>query len=189
MKKEDNQKKRADLVIHPVRLRLISLLNGRHLTARELAAQMPEVPQATLYRHLSRLEKAGLIRVAESRPVRGTLEKIYTLGDAEGARFSEEDIREFTREDHERYFSAFIAGLYSGFTGMMEKAADQPELLGQMGYHTSPIILDPEQLPDLQRDLMEVLDRYTALQEQKPESRRFYLSTVFLPEVNHESEL
>src|SRR5690242_1673068 len=72
---------RADLILHPVRMRLLVALARRQLTTRQLSARLPDVAQATLYHHLGLLTRAGLLRVVSQRPVRGTLEKRYALVD------------------------------------------------------------------------------------------------------------
>lgn len=42
----------ARLIGHPVRLRVIIALGGRTLTTKQLAEALPDVAQATLYRHV-----------------------------------------------------------------------------------------------------------------------------------------
>ena len=59
---------KAELVLHPVRLRIIqSLIGGRERTPQQIAEELPDVAQATLYRHLGRLAKAGLVKVVAER--------------------------------------------------------------------------------------------------------------------------
>lgn len=62
---------RANLLLHPVRLRIVTAAAGRELTAADLAAALPDVPQATLYRHLKRLVDGGMLAVVAENPVRG----------------------------------------------------------------------------------------------------------------------
>src|SRR5258708_37343099 len=60
--------KRADLVLHPVRLRIILVFaRGRRLTPQQVAAVLPDVPQATLYRQIERLYRGGALAVAAER--------------------------------------------------------------------------------------------------------------------------
>ena len=44
-----------DLLLHPVRLRIVQALVGSPMTPLHLKEQLGDVPQATLYRHLSQL--------------------------------------------------------------------------------------------------------------------------------------
>ena len=58
---------KADLVLHPIRIRILMALAGEHRTSQQLADNLRDIPQATLYRHIARLAKAGIIEVAEVR--------------------------------------------------------------------------------------------------------------------------
>jgi DNA-binding transcriptional ArsR family regulator len=70
----------ADLVLHPVRLRILqAFLGGRHLTTGDLARELPDVAQAGLYRHVSRLAKGGVLEVVGERQARGAVERTYAL--------------------------------------------------------------------------------------------------------------
>ena len=53
---------RWDLLLHPVRTRIVAEFSGRRRTVRELAAALPDVPQTTLYRQVGVLEVATLLR-------------------------------------------------------------------------------------------------------------------------------
>ncbi|MGW2373689.1 ArsR/SmtB family transcription factor [Kitasatospora sp. NPDC001683] len=65
----------------PLRLAILGALKSaedRPLTAKELAAELGE-PQTKLYRHIEQLERAGLILVAGTRLVSGTVESRYRV--------------------------------------------------------------------------------------------------------------
>ncbi|MBF9017719.1 MULTISPECIES: helix-turn-helix domain-containing protein [unclassified Oceanispirochaeta] len=180
-----NTKKRADLVLHPVRLRIISLLSALELTAGQIAAKLPDVPQATLYRHLKSLENASLINVVDSHPVRGTVEKIYGLRDSAAVNFDQDDAGKFSREDHQKYFSAFLGSLFNSFMNIVNSLDEHPELLGRLGYRTRAVEIPAGQLADFQKDYLALLEKYGSSEEGIKE--RYLLSTVIVPEVNYES--
>jgi len=70
----------ADLLLHPVRLRIVqAFLGDRALTTGELRAELPDVPPASLYRHIARLVDAGVLGVVSERRVRGAVERTYIL--------------------------------------------------------------------------------------------------------------
>ena len=70
----------ADLVLHPVRLRILqAFLGGRHLTTGDLARELPDVAQAGLYRHVRSLAEGGVLEVVRERQVRGAVERTYAL--------------------------------------------------------------------------------------------------------------
>lgn len=69
----------ADVVLHPVRMRVVLALGSGELTTREIQAWMPDVAQATLYRAINRLLHAKRIEVADHRKRGGATERVYRL--------------------------------------------------------------------------------------------------------------
>jgi DNA-binding transcriptional ArsR family regulator len=61
---------------HPLRLRLLELFSQQPRTAKQAAEVLGE-PPTRLYHHVAALERAGLIRLRETRQNRGTTEKYY----------------------------------------------------------------------------------------------------------------
>jgi DNA-binding transcriptional ArsR family regulator len=55
-------------------------LDGKEMTAGEMAEKLQDIPQASLYRHINALlkEEEILTVVSENR-IRGTLEKVFSL--------------------------------------------------------------------------------------------------------------
>src|SRR5262249_44095410 len=54
----------ADLLLHPVRLRIIkAFLGDRALTTTQLAAELDDVPAGSVYRHVARLAREGVLQV------------------------------------------------------------------------------------------------------------------------------
>lgn len=116
----------AGLITHPVRARVLVGLMGRELTTRQIAALVPGVPRATLYRHVRRLLLGGLLSVVREVPVRGTMEKVYTVrrdagripGDAAAS-----------ASDHLRHFTTFVdtmTELYRAYLESEGGAAPDP---------------------------------------------------------------
>ena len=75
---------------HPLRLRLLEEFAGSPRTTMQVAAAMGE-PPTRLYHHVNALERAGILKLARTRQVRGTTEKYYevakkTLGASQGSR-------------------------------------------------------------------------------------------------------
>lgn len=70
----------ADLLLHPVRLRIVQAMLGHpSLTTRELADRVTDVPPATLYRQVGALLDAGVLEVVSERRVRGAVERSLRL--------------------------------------------------------------------------------------------------------------
>ncbi|UTT62151.1 helix-turn-helix domain-containing protein [Microcella humidisoli] len=70
----------AELLLHPVRLRVVQAMMGRtELTTKDLAARLPDVAPATLYRHVGTLVDGGVLEVVSERRVRGSTERSLRL--------------------------------------------------------------------------------------------------------------
>ncbi len=63
---------------HPLRLRLLECFAQGPRTTMQVAADLGE-PPTRLYHHVNALERAGLLRLRETRPNRGTTEKYFEV--------------------------------------------------------------------------------------------------------------
>lgn len=112
---------RIDLILHPVRFRILEALAGATLTTQEIAERLPEVPKSSIYRHLRLLLGAEIVAIAGERPVRGVVEKVYRLD--RPLFLSAEEITGVTAEEHVRYFRAYAMTLIQGFAAYVSAAA------------------------------------------------------------------
>ena len=64
---------------HPLRLRLVELFAEAPRTTKQVAELLGE-PPTRLYHHVNALERAGLLRLRETRANRGAVEKWYEAG-------------------------------------------------------------------------------------------------------------
>ena len=95
-------------------------LQGQQLTAGQLAAALPDVAQASLYRHIKALSTGGVFVVVAENPIRGPVEKVYEIA-AEAARLQPADVAGLDNEGHLRYFTVFISSLLTDFSRYLEK--------------------------------------------------------------------
>jgi DNA-binding transcriptional ArsR family regulator len=61
---------------HPLRLRILELFAEAPRTTMQVAELLGQ-PPTRLYHHVNALERSGLLRLRETRPNRGTIEKWY----------------------------------------------------------------------------------------------------------------
>ena len=66
---------KVELIIHPVRLRIMQAMGAEKLTTQEIAERLPDVPKSSLYRHLKLLLEGEMIGLAETRLVHGIQER------------------------------------------------------------------------------------------------------------------
>ena len=169
---------RADLILHPVRMRLLVALARRQLTAAQLSELLPDVPQATLYHHLGILTRAGLLRVVSERPVRGTVEKLYALAD-DNALLSPADLAHASREDHLRYFTIFVATLLADFARYLQQDAPVDLLADGVGYHETPFYLSDDEFAQAAAAVNQALLPFLGNQPAPRRRRRLFATIVF----------
>ncbi|WP_284642238.1 helix-turn-helix domain-containing protein [Paenibacillus silviterrae] len=173
-------KSKADLILHPVRLKLIqTLVGGRQLTVGQMAERLPEVPQATLYRHLNLLRKGGLLVVVDQKQIRGAVERVYALAD-QGESLTEEDLKKATPQDHMQYFLHFLAGLINDFGTYLEGESIDPRKDG-LSYRQASFFASDEELLEFIAGFRESL--YRMMDNEPTEARRKrILTTILLPD-------
>lgn len=111
----------SDLLLHPIRMRIIQqLLLGKPLTIAQLLDTLGDVPQATLYRQINILMKAELIEIIETKKVKGTEERVFSVK-KENLQIEENEIEATSQEDHIRHFSIFHGNLFQLATSYLQK--------------------------------------------------------------------
>lgn len=129
---------RIDLILHPVRFRLLAGLAGETLTTAELAERLPDVPKSSIYRHMRRLLDGGVIAVAGERPVRGVVEKTYRLD--QPLHLSAAEVSGLTAEEHVHYFRAYALTLIQGFAAYSRAGGDPPDMLADRAGYTETFV-------------------------------------------------
>ncbi|HEU5438937.1 MAG TPA: helix-turn-helix domain-containing protein [Ktedonobacterales bacterium] len=172
----------ADLVMHPVRMRLLATLARRQLTARQLSELLPDVPQATLYHHLGVLTRAGLLRIVSERRVRGTVEKLYGLAN-DTAFLGPSELANASRDDHLRYFTIFVATLLADFARYLQQDAPIDPLTDGVGYRETPFYLSDEEYAQAAAAVSQALLPYLNNQP-APHRRRRLVAMIVLPDVD-----
>ena len=170
----------ADVVLHPQRFAIVRALTGRALTTKQIAAEVPEIPQATLYRHLAALLDAGAIEVVAERKVRGTPERTYALG--RRAVLTEDDFADATREDHLRFFTSFVAGLLDEYGTYLSRDGIDLRADG-VGYRRHVVHVTDAELRDLLDEIRAAIARRSE-NPPSPDRAAILLSTITMP-VDH----
>jgi hypothetical protein len=169
----------ADLLLHPVRLRIVkTFLGDRALTTTQLAAELDDVPSGSLYRHVALLAKARVLQVVAERRVRGAVERTYTLR-LFAARISPEDAKRMSPDEHAQAFMVYVAGMLADADRYL--AAGQPDP-GRDGadYQVGALWLTDAEFAELLRDLS-IVFRPRLANPPAPGRKRRMIYTVFLP--------
>lgn len=176
---------KAELLLHPVRMRIVLTLHQQTLTAKQLATALPDIATTTLYHHLGLLTKAGLLRVVEERLVRGTLhEKTYTLVPGL-TMLGAEEMAHASSEQLMRYFQVFVSGLLGDFARYLEHRAPGPPT--DVGCQTIPLELTDEEFVQFGAALNAFLRPWSEHQPTS-ERRRRHFSLVMISETDKPHE-
>jgi DNA-binding transcriptional ArsR family regulator len=138
---------KADLIIHPARLQILQALASRPMSTAGLAELLSGLPKSSIYRHIRALLEGGMIEVAETRPVKGTLEKFYRL--AQPLHLSQADLSGFTREDHLRYFAMFLASQLQAFSDYLAASPQYNFQDDRTGYSEAGFYATPQELDEV----------------------------------------
>lgn len=170
---------KRDLIFHPVRLRVLRTLGHHHYTPQHLQALMPDIPQATLYRHLKTLEKGGVLEVVSTQKKRGTLEKTYGLKQAD---MSPEELQQATSDDWQHMFQQFCTFLMMDFERYLADENATP-LQDGVGFRQVLLHLSPDELQKMAQEINAIL---TPFLKHKPtkERKKMVFSTILMPEID-----
>lgn len=175
---------KAELLLHPVRMKIIQVLLGaKKLTAADMLKLLPDIPQATLYRHLNKLVEANLIYIHEQKQVRGAVEKSYTLA-SENMVLSPSDLAHISKEEHLKYFTTFLFGLLDDFSQYLKQDAIDLEKDG-VGYRQIGLYLSDEEFQTFAQELSGVYRKFMGNQPNEQRVKRLF-STIVIPEIKKE---
>lgn len=107
--------KLMECFMNPKMCRLyIEISEKGEMTARQLSAGHPDIPQTTLYRYLKRMVNDRVIVIAREKRVRGTIEKTYAVSD----KFEQEIeniVENNLKESYMMLFMQYLLSLVNSF--------------------------------------------------------------------------
>lgn len=170
----------ADLLIHPVRWRVIQRLMGRERTTAQLREDLPDVAPTTLYRHVAALLDGGVLTVVKEERIRGTVERTFTLNRLESQRVGAEESKAMSEEQHRTSLTLLLAQVAGDFDRFLERGELRTRD-DELSYGQVALYVSAEELPQLSADLMRVLGRYLEQPEgeRKP---RIMFTTIAIPD-------
>ncbi len=171
---------KLDLIVHPIRLRLIQAFSpGDRVTAHQLAARLPDIPHATLYRHLGALVRGGVLAVVQLRPVRAAQEKVYALVEG-AANVGPNESRATSPAEHLRHFTVFLGLLRGDFERYLARHS-RPDLARDgAAYYQIPVYLSDGEHQRFVKDLKALLGPLRKHEPNGSRTRRF-INIVTIP--------
>jgi DNA-binding transcriptional ArsR family regulator len=176
---------KANLILHPIRLRILTAISSYHMNTKEIADLMPDIPQTTLYRHINALLEGGLLKIVEEKQIRGTIERTYALTAPPSLR--SEDLRDMSREECEQVFNLYLSSLMTD----AQQYLDSKPANGKInpiddGVEISKVqfFLDEEEFRQMSSKILELVLAATSNQPEPGRVRRMF-SCVFIPLGNN----
>lgn len=161
-------------------MRVVVALGTEDLTTRQIHEQMPEVPQASLYRAVSQLDAAGMIEVVKSERRGGAMERTYRLT-LDSAPLTDEDLDSTSAEEVLGLVQT-LADMVVTSSGRYLTDAGKSWSRNKLTVRHMPLWLSDEDRAELTRDLLALIDSY-ADKGRGSESRLYSLNVAVVPEV------
>lgn len=170
-----------NLLLHPIRLRIVSAITGNRVTAKDLAQALPDIPQTTLYRHINVLVDGGLLQVVDEIPQRGTVERVF--GFKVPPSLNPEDLTGLSKEEYQQTFTLILTTLLQEAINSLNRLPDDEEIdLLSEGYQFSQIQLNlnDAEYEKLNRNILRLM-MAAANNEPTSERKRRIFSYMFIP--------
>lgn len=171
--------RRSDILLHPVRLRIVLAAAGDEVTTTDIARRLPDVAQATLYRHVAKLVDAGILDVTDEQQARGAVERTYCVNTAH-ATVDADDAADMSAEKHLQAFTTFVGILIETYGRYLRVPGSTPATDG-VSFRQARLWLTDGELEALVTDATAALAPYLDL-ENSPDREPRLLSTILMPE-------
>jgi hypothetical protein len=168
-----------DLLLHPVRLRIVHAMSGGRLrTTSELCAELADVPRTSVYRHVGILAAADVLEVAGEQRVHGAVERRYRLRQ-DRTRIERETVAAMTIEDHRRTFTLAMSVLLTEFNAYLDRPGADP-VTDSLGYTQFVLWLTDDERGRL---ISQVVAAITAVRDNEatPDRAPYLLSPIIIP--------
>jgi DNA-binding transcriptional ArsR family regulator len=175
---------KIDLILHPVRMRILMALAGKPMTAGQIAVVLSDVAQATLYRHIKLLAEANVLQVVEEHPMRGTVEKVYALNQRE-AYLSSAEASSLTRDELLHTFTMFVTSLIGDFERYLQQEEINPAQ--EISFQKFPIYLSDDELRTVSQTMNQAL---APMLKNPPGSgrKRRLITSILIPDADEPDE-
>ncbi len=169
----------AEILLHPVRLRIVLAFGSEELTTARIAERLPDIAHATLYRQVATLVDAGVLHVVRERRARGGIERTYALV-SDAVKLGPDSAGSMSREELQRGFGVFIGALMESFGRYLDHpSADLAS--DPITFRQAALWLEESELAELVERLRSALAPY--LDNEPTEDReRLLVNTVLIPD-------
>jgi DNA-binding transcriptional ArsR family regulator len=174
-------KTKLDLMVHPIRLRIITAISADRVTAKDLAKALPDIPQTTLYRHINVLVDGGLLQIVDEIPQRGTVERVLSFKNPPS--LEQEDLKGLTKEEYLDVFTVIVSTMLTeaiSYINCVPEGEEIDLITAGFDFNKIQLNLSDEEFNSLQRSLFDLM---MAAAKNKPSNdrKRRTFSYLFIP--------
>lgn len=170
----------VNVILHPVRMRIIQFLINRQLSAQQLRELLPDIPQASLYRNIKKLVEAEVIHIVDEIPVRGTVEKVYSMQDPNAGVIGPDEINILPKDEKMALFIKYMANLMGEFERyVIQEKVDF--LADGVSFRQASIYLSDVEFNEFLKELTTVYSKFFHNQPAENRRRRT-VATMMIPE-------
>ncbi len=149
---------KANLILHPIRLQIITAISTQEMTAKELAKVIVDVPQTTLYRHINALVEGDILKVTGEVQIRGTFERTYAMARVPSLRA--EDLRGMKKQDYEQAFIIYLSTLMNAARRYLDNKQDNEEINpieDGVDLSLAQLLLSDEEFKEMNQQILDLL--------------------------------
>ena len=163
-----------------------TFLSEDELTTAQVRERLPDVPVATLYRHVAELVTGNLLQIAREEKIRGTSARTYRLA-LELAQLDAQTVAAMSAEELQAAFGLFSAGLSADLGRYLQQPHLNP-LDDGLTFAQIAVYASSEQYQQLMTTWHAALE---ALMKQgpAPDRQRRILATIMVPVPQLTSEV
>lgn len=144
-------------IMDPVRIKIVQELSIRKTaTTKEIALSCGDIPQATLYRHLSALMKNEVIEVVSENKVRGILEKVYAIKENPSQTINN-NLKNLSRDDLSTLFSQFIISILTDFNTCISDPEVMNSINKNIGFTSTSLLLTNDEMKEMMSEINQVV--------------------------------
>ncbi len=151
---------------NPIQSKLLLNFHTGNLTAKQLLEANKDIPQATIYRHLNKLAKEGIIKVVKENRIRGVVEKVYAFN----IELEQNSLEYLTGETYMNMFTEYMMGFMQEFRAYTAQENIDIANSGS-GFSLIPIYATKEELLEVGAKITEIL---MPLSQNTPSAERLY---------------
>jgi len=174
-------------MMNPVRIKIIRELTIKSTaTTKEIQEILPDIPQATLYRHLQHLLKNGIIEIVSENKVRGILEKVYSMKSNPSMEINQ-NLDQLTKADLSQLFSQFVISLLSDMGHFLNNDAPLKMREAPVGFISNSAYLSDQELVKVLSEIREIIQNNMNFPA-SPERKLRKLTTIHTTTLNIKEE-